>query len=361
MGSTSSSWIPPHCPNPNCHYFNVFAGEWHYKRKGFFVRQCAPNRIQRFTCLACKRHFSTQTFSTSYWQKRPELISRILMMVVGCMGNRQISRALGCSPETVAHQVGRLGRHCLLVQSQELACIPTLGEVAIDGFETFEWSQYFPFHHNVAVDVSSGYFLYHTDSPLRRKGRMRSSQKMRRAQLEQALGRAPSRAVEDGVHELLRPFVSRVIRSDDHHAYPRAVRAVGRSITHRITSSTRRRDQHNPLWEVNLIDLMIRHSTAAHKRETIAWAKRRQASIEKLVIFQIWRNYVKRRWEKSERRTPAMILGLANRPWRIRDLLKERLFFDRVALSPCWQRYYRREVQTASLQVNRTHHLRYAF
>ena len=361
MRPTSFGWAPPHCPNPNCHYFNTFARDWPYKRKGFFVRQCSPNRIQRFTCLACKRHFSTQTFSTSYWQKRPELISRIVMMVVGCMGNRQISRALGCSPETVAHQVGRLGRHCLLVQSQELRRIDALDDIAIDGFETFEWSQYFPFHHNVAVDVGSGYFLYHTDSPLRRKGRMRSGQKTRRVQLEQAFGRASPRAVEDGVRDLLRPIESKVIRSDDHHAYPRAIRALGRSFTHRITSSTHRRDQHNPLWEVNLLDLMIRHSTAAHKRETIAWAKRRQASIEKLAIFQVWRNYMKRRWEKSEHRTPAMILGLANRPWRMRDLLKERLFLEKAEISPCWERYYRRLVLTSALLVNRTHQRRYAF
>jgi transposase-like protein len=316
-------------PNPNCRYFNAFASDWPYKRKGFYSRQSSPHRIQRFTCLACQRHFSTQTFSTSYWQKRPDLPPRIVMMVVGCMGNRQISRALGCSPETVAHQVARLGRHCLLVQARELRRIRVLDEIAIDGFETFEWSQYFPFHHNVAVDVTSGYFLYHTDSPLRRKGRMRAQQKTRRAQLEQALGRAPSRAIEDGVRDLLIPITSKVIRSDDHRAYPRAIRTVGRTVTHHITSSTQRRDQRNPLWEVNLLDLMIRHSTAAHKRETIAWAKRRQASIEKLAIFQVWRNYMKKRWEKSERQTPAMILGLADRRWRMRDLLKERLFFGR--------------------------------
>ena len=354
-------WVPPHCPNPNCQCFNALSDNWPYKRKGFYSRHASPHRIQRFTCLACGRHFSTQTFSTSYWQKRPELISRMVMMVVGCMGNRQISRALRCSPQTVAHHVSRLGRHCLLVQTRELQRIHTLGEIAIDGFETFEWSQYFPFHHNVAVDVGSGYFLYHTDSPLRRKGRMRPRQKTRRAQLEQTLGRAPSRAVEEGVRELLAPICSQVIQSDDHRAYPRAIRTLGRCLTHRITSSKARRDRLNPLWEVNLLDLMIRHSTAAHKRETIAWAKRRQSSIEKLTIFQVWRNYMKRRWEKSERRTPAMILGLASRSWQVADLLKERLFFHRCNLSKCWERYYRREVITTALAVNRAHQLRYAF
>ncbi len=283
------------------------------------------------------------------------------MMVVACSGNRQIARALRCSPETVAHHIARLGRHCLLIQAQELQRIPALEEIAIDGFETFEWSQYFPFHHNVAVDVASGYFLYHTDSPLRRKGRMRAQQKRRRAQLELTFGKAPARAVEDGVRDLLIPIESAVIRSDDHRAYPRAIKALERPVAHLITSSKERRDQRNPLWEVNLLDLMIRHSTAAHKRETIAWAKRRQSSVERLAILQVWRNYMKRRWEKSERRTPAMILGLASRPWQPTDLLKERLFFGRCSVSACWERYYRREVRTAALAINRTHRLRYAY
>ncbi|HET6462580.1 MAG TPA: hypothetical protein VFH33_02170 [Candidatus Krumholzibacteria bacterium] len=361
MGPTAPDWLPPHCPNPNCAYFNTLSRDWRYKRKGFYSRQTTPHRIQRFTCLACRRHFSTQTFSTSYWQKRPDLAEQIIMSLVGCSGNRQIARALRCNPETVAHQIARLGRHCLLVQNQELQRIPVLNEIAIDGFETFELSQYFPFHHNVAVDVASGYFIYHTDSPLRRKGRMRPAQKRRRAQLELALGRAPARAVEDGVRELLVPLVSSVIRSDDHRAYPRAIRAQGRAVTHRITSSTERRDGHNPLWEINFLDGMIRHSTAAHKRETWAWAKRRQSSIERLAVFQVWRNYMKRRWEKNEPRTPAMLLGLADRPWQVSDLLEKRLFFHRCTLTACWERYYRREVRTAALATNRSHQLRYAF
>jgi hypothetical protein len=153
--------------------------------------------------MACNRHFSYQTFSTTYWQKRPELIPRVFMMVVGCMANRQIARALGCSHSTVAHHIARLGRHCLLLQAQELQRIAKLGEIAIDGFETFEWSQYFPFHHNVAIDVDTGYILNHTDSPLRRKGRMTAHQKIRRAQLEEQLGRPSRRAVEVGVRDLL--------------------------------------------------------------------------------------------------------------------------------------------------------------
>jgi len=279
------------------------------------------------------------------------------------MGNRQMARALVCSPSTVGHQVARLGRHCLLVQARELSRISRLNEIAIDGFETFEWSQYFPFHHNVAVDVDTGYFLYHTDSPLRRKGRMTAGQKRRRLALETSLGRAHPRAIEAGVRALLAPLLSRTaaIRSDDHRAYPRAVGSFGCHVAHQVTSSKRRRDERNPLWEINVLDLMIRHSTAAHKRETIAWAKRRQASIEKLVIFQVWRNYMKRRREKGNRVTSAMLLGLSSRPWRVQDLLARRLFYEKTVLPGPWGDYYTRRVRTTALAANRTHDLRYAF
>lgn len=287
------------------------------------------------------------------------------MMVIGCMGNRQMARALGCSPSTIAHQISRLGRHCLLVQTDELEEIDRIVEIVIDGFETFEWSQYFPFHHNLAVDVASSYLLYHTDSPLRRKGRMTTRQKQRRSELEAALGRAHPRAVETGVRALLEPLVLLqshfVLRSDEHRAYPRAVRATNGRITHRVTSSRERRDHRNPLWEANRLDLFIRHSTAAHKRETIAFAKRRQASIEKLAIFQVWRNYVQRRWVKGARVTPAMLIGATSRPWRTKDVLSRRRFFEKAKMTECWQAYYRREVQTLALSVNRTHHLTYAF
>ena len=365
MQRRTSGWRPPHCPNPNCRYFKASGGLWPWKRKGFYSRQSAPKRIQRFTCCHCGRHFSTQTFSVTYWQKRPRLLEPMFMMVVGCMANRQIARALGCAPSTAAHHISRLGRHCLLFQVRELERITSLGEIAIDGFESFEFSQYHPFHHNVAVEVETGYLLFHTDSPLRRKGRMTDYQKRRRAKIERALGCPAPDAVRTGVYELLEPLARRceslMIRSDDHRAYPPALGQLRCRVTHRITSSKRRRDRQNPLWEVNLVDMFLRHSTAAHKRETIAWAKRRQASAEKLSIFQAWRNYVKRRWEKGPPESAAMQKGLAKRLLRINDLLKKRYFPGHITMPGVWVRYYNRAVFTPALGVNRMHTLRYAY
>ena len=364
MNTRRPDWTPPHCPNPQCPFHQQGGPLWRYKRKGWYTRLAAPRRIQRFTCLHCGRNFSTQTFSTTYWQRIHRLGPKIFMMAVGGMANRQMARALKIAHGTAQRQISRLGRHCMLFHALQMQGQTAGPVVVVDGFESYEWSQYRPFHHNVAVEADTGYFLFHTDSPLRRKGRMTEHQKKRRAELEAIHGRPDPQAVRKGMKELLE-FVTRgrteiTIRSDDHKAYPRAFPDDGCRIKHEITPGRDHRDKRNSLWEVNLLDLLIRHSLAAHRRETIAWAKRRQASAEKLSILQVWRNNVKRRWEKGPPVTPAMLKGVAERRMTVRDILSGRLFRTRIALPDCWDRYYRRVVETPALGRNRTHELKYA-
>ncbi len=365
MLSKRPGWQPPHCPNPNCKHHNGSTDSWRYKRKGWYTRLARPQRIRRFTCLHCGRNFSTQTFSTTYWQKLPQLDRRIFLMTVGCMANRQIARALDVSPSTVDRHMARLGRHCLLFHAKMTEGVPACGTVAIDGFETFELSQYYPFHHNVAVEVDTGFFLFHSDSPLRRKGRMTAHQKKRRQELEAEHGRPDPQAVRKGMAELLQ-FITQgkeqiTIRSDEHRSYPPAMRDLPCRIIHEVTSSKDHRDKRNPLWEVNLLDLMIRHSTAGHKRETIAWPKRRQGSAERLAIFQVWRNVIKRRWENGVPETSAMLKGVVDRTLDVRDVLAKRLFRTRIELPDTWSRYYDRAVETTAIGMNRQHVLTYAY
>jgi transposase-like protein len=366
MKARTKAWRPPFCPNPNCPYHRDLSPDWPFKRAGYFQRQTAPKRIQRFTCLHCRRSFSTQTFCTTYWQKRPHLGALIFTKVTGCMANRQIARDLRVSPSTVDRHVARLGRHCLLLHQKLMAEAPPPAEVVVDGFESFEFSQYFPIHHHVAVEKETDFFIYFTDSPLRRKGRMTEYQKKRRQELEDVLGRPDPKAIEKDMAELiavtLKDAVSAVVYSDDHRAYPRSIRRAGCQIRQEVTSGKEHRDQHNPLWEVNLLDLLIRHSSSNHKRETIAWSKRRQASAERLAIFLVWRNYMKGRREKQRGSpTPAMARRMVLRPLEVKDILEQRIFRTRMELPARWAAYYDRAVQTPALGVNRRHELSYAY
>lgn len=369
MGCTSHlppAWSPPFCPNPVCGHHKPSNQPWPYKKTGTYRRQLAPQRIQRFLCLACRRSFSTQTFSTSYWQRRPDLDARILTKTIGGMANRQIAHDLQVAPATVDRHVARLGRHCMLFHLQRIRDLPPPTNVVVDGFESFEWSQYFPFHHHVAVGKDTDFFYSFTDSPLRRKGRMTKVQKTRREVLETTHGRPDPKAVEKDMRELLEVVlkgrkVARVF-SDDHPAYRRAIRCLRTTVEHCVTRESERRDRNNALWEVNLLDLLIRHSSANHKRETIAWSKRRQGSAERLAVLLVWRNYMKGRREKQRGSpTPAMAVGLSDRRLGVEDVLAERLFRSHLDMPPRWGQYYDRAVRTVPLARNRRHDLSYAY
>jgi hypothetical protein len=358
-------FTPPFCPNPNCRYHRDFRPGWRWKRAGFYHRLATPQVIPRFACGVCGRYFSSQTFSVTYWMKLPQLPELVFMKAVGAMANRQIARDLLVAPSTIDRLISRLGRHCLLLHTQLTARATPQGPLVLDSLESFEFSQFFPFQHHVLVEAQTSFFCHFTDSPLRRKGRMTAGQKRERAKLEEELGRPDPRAIEKDVQELLRTVVGDLsevtLRSDDHRAYPRAMQGLACRFIHRVTSSRERRTTQNPLFEVNLLDGLVRHSQANHRRETIAWSKRRQSSAERLAMLLVWRNYVKWRWEKRCRKTPAMLKGLLEKRLQVGDVLRERLFRTRVSLSRRWAEYYERAVETAVLPHNRRHELKYAF
>ena len=282
------------------------------------------------------------------------------------MANRQIARDLKVSPSTVDRHVERLGRHCFLLHQRLAGHADPPTQIVVDGFESFEYSQYFPIHHHVAVEKETDFFIYFTDSPLRRKGQMTEHQKKRRTELEIELGRPDPKAIEKDMAELIDVALGSTkvatVFSDDHPAYRRSIKHLKQVIKQEVTPGSEHRDRNNSLWEINLLDLLIRHSSSNHKRETIAWSKRRQASAERLAIFLVWRNYMKGRREKERGSpTPAMVKGISDRPLEVEDVLSERIFRTNMVLPPRWAEYYDRLVETSALEVNRKHELSYAY
>jgi hypothetical protein len=287
------------------------------------------------------------------------------MRLVSCSGARQIAREFGVSPETVLRQAARLGRHTLLFHRHHGPRGRISEPVALDGFESFEFSQYYPTHFHVVAGTASHYCYGFTDTELRRKGHMTRGQKRRRAWLEARFGRPDPRSTELEVTELLRLVAPNPqdleLHTDKHAAYPRAIlRAEHLAVTHRTISSRAARTTRNPLFPINLLDLLIRHSGANHKRETIAFAKRRQCAAERLWIFVVWRNFIKSLSERKRNASPAMRLGLTDHRWSVMDALKERLFPGRVGLPPRWADYYWRRIKTRSIAHGTIHRKRYA-
>jgi transposase-like protein len=334
-------------------------------RAGFFRRQASPQRIQRFQCCHCRRHFSAQTFTGTYWLKQPQLLLPVAHQLVGCSCFRQIAREFDVSPQTILGLSARLGRQSLLFH-EELRLKGELGEPqALDSFQTFEWSQYYPTLFHTMAGQESHYIPGFTDSEVRRSGTMREGQRRKRAWLEARHGRPDPRSIEKEVANLVAIVTAGATQldlwTDAHQDYPRALKHQRHlRIEHHTISSRAARTTRNPLFAINLLDHLIRHSSANHKRETIAFSKRRQSAAYRLWLFIAWRNYVKSFSERKRDATPAMRAGVCKRRWSLKGMLRERKFPSRIVLPERWARYYWGLTPTRCLPRARAHTCRYA-
>jgi hypothetical protein len=268
---------------------------------------------------------------------------------------------------TVLNQARRLGRHCLLFQHHHAPPGPPEEPIVLDGLRSFELSRYWPFDLHHAVGAHSHFVHGFNLAPLRRSGSMTSRQRRRRALLEKRHGRPDPQATRERAEALLRRITGGPcrleLRTDEHPAYRQAVRRMhGWQVRHQRTSSKAPRTPQNPLWPVNLVELLARHGGANHKRKTIAFSKRAQSVLLRAAVFQVWRNFVKGRRESEGKRSrsPAMLRRLLRRRLSVADVLQERLFPRRVGLPPELEEFYWERTPTRQLPRLRRHELVYA-
>lgn len=356
---------PPFCPNPACRFHRSDRHLWRFERVGTYERRSPPFVVQRWRCVTCRRSFGEQTFRTSYWLRRPDLLRPVFHRLLGCSGFRQIAREFGVSPQTIARMSERLGRHCMLFHESRRPRGPITEPLSLDSFESFEYSQYYPTSFHLAAGRHSHFLYGFTESEIRRKGRMTDAQRRRRQHLESRLGRPDPKAIERDVAALLEIVAPDpqplVLHTDEHQAYPRAVRRVAHlAVAHETISSRAARTPLNPLFPVNLLDLLIRHGGSNHKRETIAFSKRRASAIERLAVFLVWRNWMKWFSERKRVDTPAMRLGIATELLSVDEVLSERLFPARIRLPSRLRPYYWRTTRTRAIARNARHDRKYA-
>jgi len=373
-------FVPPHCAWSDCIEHRRRTPGYRYHRHSRYT--CSGGRVARFRCLTCGRTFSQKAFSTFYYLKRPELLAPIAAGLVAGSAHRQIARTLGCAPSTVTRQSVRLGQHAskLLALALEALRGSVKETLCADHFETFEFSQDLPFGVFTAVGRRS-WFVYGIDpAPHGRTGRLSPDQKRR-------LLERPRRARRGGYEgsfrrgvEILRPLARPGhplrLACDGKEDYRRAwislSETAGASIELACHKNPKRGPKGSPrspearardkaMFAVDQLHGLLRHSLANHKRETIAFGRRLNAIMERLFVASVWRDFVKGRSErKPDRRTPAMWLGLTDRPWSWERVLAKRLFPERSSLPPAWIELYRRDWITPLLPVNARHRLRHA-
>jgi hypothetical protein len=166
--------------------------------------------------------------------------------------------------------------------------------------------------------------------------------------------------------DLIAPESVLELRSDEEPAYARAVQEVASAVTvrHVTVSSRARRDEHNPLWRINHLHRLLRHSQANLKRETIAGNKHSGGLSDRTLLGLAWLNVTKgiseRRADRA-RTTPAMVLGLTDRQLHAEDLFYWRRFPAREDLEPCWIDSYEGRLRTRPNEPVRPYVHKYAY
>ncbi|MGH9870237.1 MAG: transposase [Candidatus Polarisedimenticolia bacterium] len=373
-------FTPPFCPRRRCSEHRcVDPSSYRFAPYGSYSTLKQSN-IPRFRCLTCRKTFSRQSFATSYYLKRAELLVPIAAGLVAGSAHRQIARTLRCAPSTVTRQSARLGRHGLLLLARSLTQLAgRLNEpVVIDHFETFEFTQDYPLGIATAVG-SESWFVYAIDpAPHRRAGRLSDEQKRR-------LKKRPERQLKGGYRKSAQRLFDVLCRlpgsaagleliGDGHQAYAQAAQRPAPPVI-RLRSfpnpkrgpkgsprslSARLRDR--AMFPVDVLHALVRHSVAHHRRETIAFGRRLNALMERFFLTAAWRNFVKGRSErKPDPQTPAMRLKLTDRPWLWGRVVCQRLFPDRESTPAPWDELYRRLWKTPLLGTNARHELKLAF
>jgi transposase-like protein len=369
---------PRFCPRTHCRHHTRPGGRF---RKHSFYTTKRGFKSRRFLCRACGSTFGRRAFSLAYYRKRPELLRPVAAGLQAGSAHRQLARTLGCAPSTVTRISALLGRHSLLLLWRALAELEgRLDEpLVLDHFETFELTQDLPIGVATAVGARS-WFVYAIDpAPHARTGRRSPLQERRRRKRS---GR-PTRGgyvgsttrILDRLLALLPPDRVLKLIGDGHPAYDRAVRRHPE--THRIELERHPNPPRGPkgsprseqalardraMFPVDLLHALLRHSLAAHKRETIAFGRRLNAIVERLFLTAIWRNFVKGVSERrNDRTTPAMRLELTDRPWTWERVLGRRLFPLREKLSGVWLDIYRRDWTTPDLGSNTRHRKVFAY
>jgi transposase-like protein len=371
---------PPHCPRPECSQHRSNSG-FRYKKDGSFTRSGDGRRVARFICKSCGKGFSQQTFACSYYAKRPRLLPPIAAALNAGCGHRQIGRTFGCSHSTVGRRAAQLGRHSLLFNSLAIEEIGEIREALVaDHFETFVSSQIDALGIGTVVGHDSWYVYGVDPAPHRRGGRITPAQRRKLAKRKKS---APSRGsvvrsfkrMLDVIAGAVPPGAGITLISDAHKAYPKAVEKhrLAKQICHLVFPNPPRGPKGSPpspearardraMFPVDQLHALWRHSCAHHRRETIAFGRRINAMMERAHLMVVWKNFVKWRSErKPDRTTPAMRLGLTDRPWSWRRVFARRLFPTRQWVPPPWMKVYRRDWDDDGAGQFIRHRLKHAF
>jgi hypothetical protein len=300
---------PPFCPYAACGCHTQPPAQRWWRSAGYHHTKCF-GEVPRFQCLACGRTFSTQTFATNYYAKKIIDYRRLERLLSASMSVRSLARILGCSCGSVLNRCVRLARQALATHALLRPQARRYEGVCIDGFVSFDRSQYFPNNLTISITSDSRFVLSFTHATLRRSGAQRPDQKKTKDRLYRNL-EFERHALERSFSELLdelerdrKPSRHKplIIITDEKLEYERAFLAhrlyrnqdEDSRVVHRRVNSRLPRTFLNPLFPSNYLDREIRKDQAAHRRESTCFGRNVANGLSRMACYLSWHNYSKR-------------------------------------------------------------------
>lgn len=353
------------CPHPSCPY-HTKAPDTHswFSRFGSYNTQ-AFGTVQRFICHACRHTFSTQSFAPSYYLKTSIDLPALFTLHASSMSGRALARYFHCSRSAIQNRIDRLARQAI---SLHCALRPFLftSTVCVDGFVSFDRSQFFPNEITIAIASPSRFVLDLSHAVRKRSGCLTAAQRTTMQRCYSAI-HFPKGAVDRTFTEQLDVIAQfhpashtspLILITDEKPSYPRLLAhhllSLPFHVVHHIRiPGTLPRTTANPLFASNYIDRELRKDQANHRRETGCFCRNVANGLSRLVCYLIYHNYWKKYLIKApveDTRTHGACAGIPPDEQRrgMVKLFSERAFFSRDSwlFSSTLRRIWMKEDQT---------------
>ena len=261
-------------------------------------------------------------------------------LLVSGVGLRQAGRLLKLDPHSVQRKTLKIGRTCGSLHDNLSRKLPEGRTFVLDEEESYETASIRPLTVPLLIDHASWFLVSSAVGSIRRLAPRGTRRRARQERDEQRHGRRPdesSACVEHVLTALARRVAEAVtLRTDEKPSYRRiAKRVLGERLLHETTSGRAVRNRRNPLFAINVTIAMTRDGCGRLRRRSWLVSKKKERLQNHLHIYTVFRNYVRRRFNRDgERQTAAVLLGLLPRQLQFDDVLAWRQDWDERSVHP---------------------------
>ena len=333
-------FVPPRCPDTACPQ-HLRPTPSFFRRRGFYYPASRQEGVPRFLCKTCKKTFSRQTFRHDNRDRRPDTNAMCFMLLASGVGLRQTARVIEINPRSVQGKKRKMARTFGWLHDNLCPRLPIGRTYLLDEEETYETAAIRPLTMPVLIEKEAWFVVATAVGSIRRLAKAGSRRRELQEAEERDVGARPDQSSEC-VRQVLTRLAEKapdgpiLLHTDQKASYPPIARQVlGDRLVHETTASTLVRDTHNPLFAVNTTLAMTRDNCGRLRRRSWLVTKKAACLQNHLLIFLVYRNYVRKRFNRDKRTdTPAKVLGLLPRNLQREEVLAWRQDWGDLSIHP---------------------------